>query len=89
MPIPAGPKTDENPPAGAHRSLEDLAKNEDLVLAPHQRRLEAARETRDIGKDIEQAKGGHPLALPLQRERLDRLGAHGVPDEHVGALPEQ
>ncbi len=73
----------------AHRALESLAKNEELVLAPHQRRTEAARVTGDIRKDIEQAKGRHALAFPLQRERLDTLGAHGIPDEHVSAFSEQ
>ena len=42
-----------------------------------------------LGRQAEQAIGGHRLRLPLQLERLDRLDLDGVADEPVRLLADQ
>ena len=61
----------------------------ELVSAPDERRVDPACERRHVVAQPEQPIRVDRLLLPLERERLQRLGEHGVPHEALGERPDE
>ena len=63
----------------ADHALVEAVERGQLLLAPHERRLPRRRHAphRVLRDQPDRLPGGHGLGLPLQRERLELLVAHG------------
>jgi hypothetical protein len=58
-------------------------------LRPDERSVDRAAESRGLRQQLEQAIRGNGLRLPLQRERLDRLGQDAAADEPLSRFTDQ
>ena len=61
----------------------------ELLLAAHERGVDRSGEGRDVWQQFDQPKGWDRRGLPLQLERLDRLGAGGRPHQPLGSLADK
>ena len=60
-----------------------------LALAADERPFEMARDRLRAGEHLDEAERGDGLGLSLERERLDRLDAHGVAHEEARLAADQ
>jgi hypothetical protein len=73
----------------AHGLLEGGAQLRKLILSSDHRSVEPARDRRGARDDCQQPPGLDQFALPLQGERIERLGEHGVAHEPVRRVSDQ
>src|SRR5262249_13052129 len=70
----------------AYSSRVGLAQLRQLVLAPHQRSVQPAREGRRIRQHLDETVRAQKLRLALGADGLEALGGDGVPEKRVCLL---